>query len=276
MTFTVFVIIPFIISVDIRNVNFGMWQLEMEAILIQDGVDLALQGAEKIPDGMSEEDFAGMDKKARSNIILNLSDEVLREVAMETTAKSMWDKLKALYMKRTVKNRLYLKQSLYMLRMTEEETGGVAESTTYSDAISCDDSAKWLIMMLTKPLPIYKFKQYLDLAEKLRGRPGYEHLNDPLHILIEAELPANVIETRLRHAQEVVEELLKPVDESQDYYKRQQLRELALLNSGWRDDSPHPSGSTSPFNSGIRGTKTGPIHSGQDFSCRKRKHPLSP
>ncbi|URE15820.1 KH domain-containing protein [Musa troglodytarum] len=95
-------------------------------------------------------------------------------------------------------------------------------------------------------------------AEKLRGRPGYEHLNDPLHILIEAELPANVIETRLRHAQEVVEELLKPVDESQDYYKRQQLRELALLNSGWRDDSPHPSGSTSPFNSGIRGTKTGP------------------
>ncbi|THU59767.1 hypothetical protein C4D60_Mb07t05530 [Musa balbisiana] len=93
--------------------------------------------------------------------------------------------------------------------------------------------------------------------EKLRGRPGYEHLNDPLHILIEAELPANVIETRLRHAQEVIEELLKPVDESQDYYKRQQLRELALLNSGLRDDSPHPSGSASPFNSGIRGTKTG-------------------
>ncbi|CAL9133325.1 unnamed protein product, partial [Musa textilis] len=81
-----------------RNVNFGMWQLKMEAILVQDGVDLALQGAEKIPDGMSEEDFAGMDKKARSIIILNLSDEVLREVAMETTAKSMWDKLKALYM----------------------------------------------------------------------------------------------------------------------------------------------------------------------------------
>ena len=60
-----------------------------------------------------------MDKKARSSIILNLSDEVLREVAMETTAKSMWDKLKALYMKRTVENRLYLKQSLYMLRMIE-------------------------------------------------------------------------------------------------------------------------------------------------------------
>ena len=39
---------------------------------------------------MSKEELAGMDKKARSSIILNLSDEVLREVATETTAKSMW------------------------------------------------------------------------------------------------------------------------------------------------------------------------------------------
>lgn len=45
----------------------------------------------------------------------------------------------------------------------------------------------------------------------MRGRPGYEHLNDPLHILIEAELPANVIDMRLRQAQEILEELLKPV-----------------------------------------------------------------
>ena len=72
-----------------RNVNFGLWQLKMEAILVQDGVDLALQGAENISDGTSKEDLAGMDKKARSSIILNLSDEVLREVATETTAKSM-------------------------------------------------------------------------------------------------------------------------------------------------------------------------------------------
>ncbi|ONK61754.1 uncharacterized protein A4U43_C08F33230 [Asparagus officinalis] len=94
--------------------------------------------------------------------------------------------------------------------------------------------------------------------DKLRGRPGYEHLNDQLHILIEAELPANIVDTRLRQAQEIIEELLKPVDESQDYYKRQQLRELAMLNSGLREDSPHPSGSVSPFgNSGMKRAKTG-------------------
>ncbi|XP_047322902.1 KH domain-containing protein At2g38610-like [Impatiens glandulifera] len=97
-----------------------------------------------------------------------------------------------------------------------------------------------------------------DKEEKLRGRPGYEHLNEPLHILIEADLPANIIDTRLRQSQEIIEELLKPVDESEDYIKRQQLRELALLNSNFREDSPGPSGSVSPFNtSGMKRPKTG-------------------
>ncbi|XP_022978253.1 KH domain-containing protein At2g38610-like isoform X2 [Cucurbita maxima] len=97
-----------------------------------------------------------------------------------------------------------------------------------------------------------------DKEEKLRGRPGYEHLNEPLHILIEADLPANIVDIRLRQAQEIIEELLKPVDESQDYIKRQQLRELAMLNSSFREDSPGPGGSVSPFNSsGMKRAKTG-------------------
>ncbi|TKY47283.1 KH domain-containing protein [Spatholobus suberectus] len=97
----------------------------------------------------------------------------------------------------------------------------------------------------------------LDKEELLRGRPGYEHLNDPLHILIEAELPASVLDVRLRQAQEIIQELLKPVDESQDLYKRQQLRELAMLNSNFREESPQLSGSVSPFTSNeIKRAKT--------------------
>ncbi|KAJ8898840.1 hypothetical protein K2173_008149 [Erythroxylum novogranatense] len=126
-----------------------------------------------------------------------------------------------------------------------------------------------------------------DKEEKLRGKPGYEHLNDPLHILIEADLPANIVDMRLRQAQEIIEELLKPVvlisvlplffnlitcqrssgcvkcrsslqEESQDYIKRQQLRELAMLNSNFREESPGPSVSVPPFNtSGMKRAKTG-------------------
>ncbi|KMZ68218.1 hypothetical protein ZOSMA_246G00090 [Zostera marina] len=34
---------------------------------------------------------------------------------------------------------------------------------------------------------------------------GYEHLCDPLHILVEAELPSNTVDTRLRQAQEIID-----------------------------------------------------------------------
>ncbi|CAM8971544.1 hypothetical protein QQ045_029451 [Rhodiola kirilowii] len=95
-----------------------------------------------------------------------------------------------------------------------------------------------------------------EKEETLRGRSGYEHLNEPLHILIEADLPANIVDLRLRQAQEIIEELLKPVDESEDFIKRQQLRELALLNSNFREESPGLS--VSPFNSsGVKRAKPG-------------------
>lgn len=53
---------------------------------------------------------------------------------------------------------------------------------------------------------------YLFLKEEsLMGRPGYEHLSEPLHILIEAEFPVDIVDIRLRQAQEIIGELLKPV-----------------------------------------------------------------
>ncbi|KAJ6850650.1 KH domain-containing protein-like isoform X2 [Iris pallida] len=93
--------------------------------------------------------------------------------------------------------------------------------------------------------------------EKLRDKAGYEHLNEPLHVLVEAEFPADMIEARLNQAITILEDLLKPVDESRDYYKKQQLRELAILNGTLREESPHMSPSLSPFNStGMKRAKT--------------------
>lgn len=45
----------------------------------------------------------------------------------------------------------------------------------------------------------------------MRGKPGYEHLSEPLHILVEAELPVEIIDARLMQAREILEDLLKPV-----------------------------------------------------------------
>lgn len=44
-----------------RSANFGMWQLKMEAILIQDGLDMALEGKEKKPENMTDMEFAVID-----------------------------------------------------------------------------------------------------------------------------------------------------------------------------------------------------------------------
>jgi protein quaking len=45
----------------------------------------------------------------------------------------------------------------------------------------------------------------------MRGKPGYEHLNEPLHILVEGELPVEIVDARLMQASEILEDLLKPV-----------------------------------------------------------------
>ncbi|KAJ0986937.1 hypothetical protein J5N97_005293 [Dioscorea zingiberensis] len=93
--------------------------------------------------------------------------------------------------------------------------------------------------------------------EMLRGKPGYEHLSEPLHILVEAEMPVEIVEARLMQAREILEDLLKPVDESQDFFKKQQLRELAMLNGTLREEGSHMSGSVSPYNSlGMKRAKT--------------------
>lgn len=45
----------------------------------------------------------------------------------------------------------------------------------------------------------------------MRGRPGLGHLSEPLHVIIEVESPANVVDAQLKQAQEIIEELLIPV-----------------------------------------------------------------
>ncbi|PSR95244.1 KH domain-containing protein [Actinidia chinensis var. chinensis] len=94
--------------------------------------------------------------------------------------------------------------------------------------------------------------------EMMRGKPGYEHLNEPLHILVEAELPVEIVDARLMQAREILEDLLKPMDESQDFYKKQQLRELAMLNGTLREEGSQMSGSVSPFHNslGMKRAKT--------------------
>ena len=71
---------------------------------------------------MSDEDWAKLDRKAKSKIRLCVSDSVLLNVSREATAKTLWDKLGTLYQSKSLVNRFFLWQKFYNLRMKDGDS----------------------------------------------------------------------------------------------------------------------------------------------------------
>lgn len=81
-----------------------------------------------------------------------------------------------------------------------------------------------------------------DKEADVRGKPGWEHVfNENLHVVIEvSDAPdEHFAQLAVTRAKEAVELLLVPVPEEKDSLKRQQLRELAILNGTFRASDPH-------------------------------------
>jgi hypothetical protein len=92
----------------------------MRALLRQQGLAKVLEPQEeKIGISAIDEivERGELEEKAHNIILLSHSDEVLREVADEGTTTGLWKKLESLYMKKSLTNRLFMKQQLYTLKM---------------------------------------------------------------------------------------------------------------------------------------------------------------
>ncbi|KZV56298.1 hypothetical protein F511_00295 [Dorcoceras hygrometricum] len=98
--------------------DFSLWRIKMKALLVHTGLGGALN-PEPQDDTIDKKKIVETDSKAFSAILLCLGDEVLREVAEEVSALSLWNKLESLYLKRSLANRLYLKKSLYTIHLEE-------------------------------------------------------------------------------------------------------------------------------------------------------------
>ena len=70
--------------------DFGIWRRKVKALLSQQKILNAIEGPKKLPDNMKEEQKNDMLEMALGTIILNLSDNVLREVNGETNACNVW------------------------------------------------------------------------------------------------------------------------------------------------------------------------------------------
>jgi hypothetical protein len=89
----------------------------MPALLRKQDLVKILDG--EAPSTSSKEEIAELEEKADKAILLSLSGGVLREVADEETVVGLWKKLQRLYMKKSLTNRMYLNQRLYILKMKE-------------------------------------------------------------------------------------------------------------------------------------------------------------
>ncbi|EOY34202.1 Uncharacterized protein TCM_041944 [Theobroma cacao] len=101
-----------------RN-DFSLWCVKMCALLVQQGLLKALKEKEHLLSNLSNGEKDNLMEKAHSAILLALSDEVIREVTDEESAIAVWLKLKSIYMTKSLMNRLYIKQRLYTLKMSE-------------------------------------------------------------------------------------------------------------------------------------------------------------
>ena len=97
--------------------NFDLWKLNMRDLLVQQGLQRALDVKRKIPLTITEDEWEDLDAKALSTIRLYLEDDVLFNIIGETSARSLWNKLESLYMTKLVTNRIYLKRQLYGMKM---------------------------------------------------------------------------------------------------------------------------------------------------------------
>ena len=74
--------------------DFNMWKVKIEALLITRGLGEAIEPTTKkerneVSSSKSPKLAAEIDKKARSMIILSLSDSVIRDVAKERTVAEL-------------------------------------------------------------------------------------------------------------------------------------------------------------------------------------------
>ena len=81
------------------NWDFTLWTKRITAILSSQKVLKALEDPKELPATLAKSKRETMEEVAYGTLVMNITDNVLRQVIEETTAFATWEKLKALYWK---------------------------------------------------------------------------------------------------------------------------------------------------------------------------------
>ena len=91
--------------------NFGMWQCEVQDVLFQQELDVALE--ESRPEDVDEKDWARINRLACGTIRLCLSKELKYPFMRETSASKLWKEMEDKFKKKSIENKLYTRTKLY-------------------------------------------------------------------------------------------------------------------------------------------------------------------
>ena len=85
----------------------------MRALLQQQRCVKAIGNGNDLPENMKASDKQDAMDKAHSFLILNLANNILRQMDGKDTTTKIWTKLESLYMVKSFSNKLYLKDQLF-------------------------------------------------------------------------------------------------------------------------------------------------------------------
>ena len=148
----------------------------MRSLLVAQKLHKALDGKDKKPATMEDNEWDEMDGEACAAIILCLERDVAFEIKDEITATGMWDSLESKYLTKTLSNKSYLKTKMYKHKM--QEGGNLRNHIREFERIisdlkdvdvKVDDDDQALLLMLLFPKSYESLTQTMLLMENLHN-----------------------------------------------------------------------------------------------------------
>ncbi|KAA0051442.1 Retrovirus-related Pol polyprotein from transposon TNT 1-94 [Cucumis melo var. makuwa] len=103
------------------NGDFTLWTKRITAILGSQKALKALEDPKELPATLTKSERETLEEVAYSTLIMNITDNVLRQVIEETTAFATWEKLKSLYEKKDLPNKMFIKEKLFSFKKNQNK-----------------------------------------------------------------------------------------------------------------------------------------------------------
>jgi len=97
--------------------SFVLWNLKMQDMLMQQGLQKVFVGNTKKPASMIGEEWEDLYTRAPNSIRLCLAEEVLFNIVEEETKLGLWNILDIFYIAKSLTNKIFFKRNLYILQM---------------------------------------------------------------------------------------------------------------------------------------------------------------